>query len=409
MADREIAEPWTPPRLAPPKEVKVAVIGAGPCGLTTALRLAQQGYEVTVLERMPEPGGMMTYGIPSYRLPREPLFAEIDHIRRAGVDIRCGLELGTDFTVKSLQEDGYSAIVLALGAHRSRSLDIDGENLDGVYHGVEMLRDVASGRLPDLSGKRVVVVGGGDTAMDAARSARRLGAVEVRIVYRRTRGELPAIREEIEGAEEEGVILDFLVNPVAVLGNGAVQAIRLQRQRLGDFDSSGRRRPVPIPGSEFELPCDILVPAIGQVTWVEDDSLSRQRAATIDVGKDFELADLTGVFAAGDAVSGPATVVQSVAHGNQVALTVDHWLTTGEMGGVYYRPVRHDIPQLFDLQVYADARRPHAPTLSPEERLERRDFSEVEQDFDAGTIEEECKRCLRCDLEWLERIGEPMP
>lgn len=409
MADRHLAEPWTPPRLAPPKDVRVAVVGAGPCGLTTALRLAQQGYQVTVLERMPEPGGMMTYGIPSYRLPREPLFAEIDHIRRAGVEIRCGVELGVDYTIKSLREDGYAAIVLALGAHRSRGLDIDGEDKEGVYHGVRMLRDVASGQLPDLAGKRVVVVGGGDTAMDAARSARRLGAEEVRIVYRRTREELPAIRDEIEGAEEEGIVFDFLVTPVAVLGDGSVSAVRLQRQRLGDFDSSGRRRPVPIPGSEFDLPCDVLVPAIGQITWVDDESLRPQRSGTIDVGKAFDLADLPGVFAAGDAVSGPATVVQSVAHGNQVALTVDHWLKTGEMGDVYYRPARHDIPQLFDLDDYADARRPRPPMLPTDERLTGRDFSEVEQVLDAATMEEECKRCLRCDLEWLERIGEPMP
>jgi NADH-quinone oxidoreductase subunit F len=409
MADHYFSEPWTPPRLAPPKNIRVAVVGAGPCGLTTALRLAQQGYEVTVFERMPQPGGMMTYGIPAYRLPREPLFAEIDHIRRAGVEIRCNMELGTDFTIKSLRADGYQAIVLALGAHRSRSLGIHGENKQGVYHGVQMLRDIALGQLPDLSGKRVVVVGGGDTAMDAARSAWRLGAEEVDIVYRRTENEMPAIREEVEGAKEEGIRIHFLVTPVGVLGDEKVAGVRLQRQSLGDFDKSGRRRPVPIPGSEFDMACDILVPAIGQVTWVEDESLGTHRKATFEVGKAFEFDDVPGVFAAGDAVSGPATVVQGVAHGNQVALTVDAWLTTGEMGGAYYRPKRHDIPQLFNLEDYANARRPTPRMLSPEERLSRHEFSEIESVYDARTIEEECKRCLRCDLEWLERIGEPMP
>jgi NADH-quinone oxidoreductase subunit F len=409
MADQYYAEPWTPPRLAPPKNIKVAIIGAGPCGLTAALRLAQQGYKVTIFERMPLAGGMMTYGIPAYRLPREPLFAEIDNIRRAGVDIRCNMELGTDFTIKSLKEEGYQAIVLALGAHRSRNLGIDGEHKKGVYHGVQMLRDIASGKLPDLTGKSVVVVGGGDTAMDAARSALRLGAKNVQVVYRRTQHEMPAIKEEFIGAQEEGVQFHFLVTPVAILGNEEVTGVRLQRQTLGDFDRSGRRRPVPIPGSEFNMACDVLVPAIGQITWVDDESLGMHRKATFEVGKAFELDDVPGVFAAGDAVSGPATVVQSVAHGNQVALTVDHWLTTEELGGVYYHPKRHDIPQLFDLDEYADARRPASKMLSPQDRLDRNSFTEVELEFDARTIQEECKRCLRCDLEWLERIGEPMP
>jgi NADH-quinone oxidoreductase subunit F len=409
MADKYFSEPWTPPKLAPPKHIKVAIVGAGPCGLTAALRLAQKGYEVTVFERMPQPGGMMTYGIPAYRLPREPLFAEIDNIRRAGVEIRCNMELGSDFTIKSLKTDSYQAIILALGAHRSRSLSIHGEDKEGVYHGVQMLRDIASGQEPMMSGKRVVVVGGGDTAIDAARSALRLGAKDVHIVYRRTENEMPAVEEEVEGAREEGIQFQFLVTPVAVLGNETVTGVRLQQQALGDFDTSGRRRPVPIQGSEFDMSCDILVPAIGQVTWVDDESLGMHRKATLDVGKAFEVDDVPGTFAAGDAVSGPATVVQSVAHGNQVALTVDHWLTTERLGGVYYHPERHDIPQLFDLDEYADARRPTTKMLLPQVRLDRQDFAEVELELDARTIEEECKRCLRCDLEWLERIGEPMP
>jgi NADH-quinone oxidoreductase subunit F len=407
MADQYLTEPWIPPKVAPPKNIKVAIVGAGPCGLTTALRLAQQGYKVTVFERMPQPGGMMAYGIPAYRLPRDVLFAEIDHIR-AGVEIHCNIELGTDFTIKGLQADGYEAIVLALGAHRSRSLNIPGEDQKGVYHGVQMLRDISLGELPDLAGRRIVVVGGGDTAMDAARSSRRLGAEEVHVVYRRTRNEMPAIEEEIEGAEEEGVHFHFLVTPVAVLGDEKVTGVLLQRQSLGDFDKSGRRSPVPIPGSEFMMPCDVLVPAIGQITWVDDASVGMHRQTAFTVGEAFEI-DIPGVFAAGDAVSGPATVVQSVAHGNRVALAVDAWLTKGQLGGVFYHPKRHDIPQLFDMEAYADARRPIPEMLSADERLARQDFSEVEMGFDARTMQEECKRCLRCDLEWLERIGEPLP
>jgi NADH-quinone oxidoreductase subunit F len=408
MADEQYAVPWTPPKYAADKGIKIAVIGAGPCGLTAALRLAQNGYSLTVFERMPEPGGMMTYGIPAYRLPREILFNEIDHIRRAGVEIRCGVELGADFTIKGLQKQGYKAIVLALGAHQSRALGIPGEDKEGVYHGVQMLRDIAQGSMPDLSGKRVVVVGAGDTAMDAARSAVRLGAKEVSIAYRRDREQVPAQDAEFRATEEEGVRIHLLSNPVLILGDHSVTGVRVQRQTLGDFDSSGRRRPVPIPGSEYDIPCDILVPAIGQITWVNDESVGMHRTKSFSVGKGFDI-DVPGVFAAGDAVLGPATVVQAVAHGNQVALSVDAWLTTGELGEVFYRPVRHDIPQLFNIGDYADARRPEEKMLQPEERIRRQDFSEVELNIEGSVIQDECKRCLRCDLEWLERIGEPMP
>jgi hypothetical protein len=228
------------------------------------------------------------------------------------------------------------------------------------------------------------------------------------VVYRRERQEMPAIEEEVEAAVAEGIQFHFLVTPVAVLGEGGVAGVRLQRQRLGEYDNSGRRRPVPIAGSEFDMPCDVLVPAIGQVTWVADESLSMARRATFDVGKSFEL-DVPGVFAAGDAVSGPATVVQAVAHGNQVALAVDTWLTTGRLDGIVYRAKRHDIPQLFDLEAYADARRPAPPLLPPEELRQRQGFVEVELTLDERIVQEECKRCLRCDLEWLERTGRAMP
>jgi NADH-quinone oxidoreductase subunit F len=409
MADKLFDIPWLPPKMAPQKHVKVAVIGAGPCGLTAALRLTQRGYDVTVFERMPLPGGMMTYGIPAYRLPREALFAEIEHIWRAGVTFRQNMELGSDFTIKSLKNEGYAAIVLALGAHRSRNLGVKGEDKKGVYHAVQMLRDIASSEPPDLKGKRIVVVGGGDTAMDAARSSWRLGAAEVHVVYRRERADMPATHEEVDGAFEEGVQFHFLVNPTAILGDERVTGIRLQQQRLGDYDSSGRRKPVPVPGTEFDMPCDLLIPAIGQITWVEDESLGMHRKSTFDVGKSFEI-NVPGVFAAGDAVSGPGTVVQSVGHGNLVAQAVDAYLTTGQLSEVYVKPKRHDIPQLFNLDDYADARRPHAVMLSPEARHTRSGrFDEVEMLLDEHAVQEECKRCLRCDLEWLERIGEPMP
>jgi NADH-quinone oxidoreductase subunit F len=410
MADQFYAEPWKPEPPVPAKDKRVAVIGAGPAGLTTALRLAQQGYAVTVLEKMPQPGGMMTYGIPAYRLPREPLFAEIDHIRRAGVDIRCNQELGKDFTIESLQQEGNDAIVLALGAHKSRQLGIPGEDQAGVYHAIHFLRDIALGQSPDMTGKRVVVVGGGDAAMDAARSAWRLGAAKVDIIYRREEKDMPALKEEIEGAREEGIQLHFLVTPVAVWGEGTVSGIQVQRQRLGKFDSSGRRRPEPIPGSEFDLPCDILIPAIGQMTdfdWNQDNGINTTRSV-LKVGSAFET-NIPGVFAAGDAVSGPATVIEAVAQGNQVAAVVDNWLTTGELEKAIYRPPRHDIPLFFNIEDYADARRPYPRVLLPQERQPDEDhFIEIEMGFDEQTAREEARRCLRCDLEWLRRIGEPL-
>jgi NADH-quinone oxidoreductase subunit F len=410
MADRFYAEAWTPGRWAPPKGKKVAVVGAGPAGLTAALRLTQQGYEVTVFEKMLQPGGMMTYGIPAYRLPREPLFAEINHVRRAGVDIRCGQELGRDFTIQSLQEEGYQAIVLALGAHKSQRLAIPGEDKAGVYHGVNFLRDIALSRAPAVDGHRIVIVGGGDVAIDSARSAWRLGAVEVHVVYRREERDMPARREEIEAAKEEGIQFHFLANPMAVLGHSTVTGIRLQRQTLGEFDSSGRRRPKLIAGSEFDIACDLIVPAIGQVTdfdWMQDNHIETNRVSTFKVGQAFETT-LPGVFAAGDAVTGPSTVIEAVAQGNQVALAVDTWLATGKLDKVIYKPKRHDIAQHFNMEEYADARRPH-PRELPYEWRSASGFTEIEIGFDELMAQEEARRCLRCDLEWLERIGQPIP
>ncbi len=410
MADRFYAEAWTPTPVAPPKEKKIAVVGAGPAGLTTALDLTLQGYSVTVFEKMLQPGGMMTYGIPSYRLPREPLFAEINHIRRAGVDIHCNQELGRDFTIETLKEDGYGAIVLALGAHKSQRLAIPGEDKAGVYHGVKFLRDIAMNRAPSVDGQRVVIVGGGDVAIDSARSAWRLGAAEVHVVYRREERDMPAHPEEIEAAKEEGIQFHFLTNPMALLGYATVTGVRLQRQTLGEFDSSGRRRPKLIARSEFDLACDIIIPAVGQTTdfdWMQDNSIETVRVSTFKVGHALETT-ASGVFAAGDAVLGPASVIHAVAQGHKVALAVDKWLQTGKLDRVVYKSKRHDIAQYFDMTDYAQALRP-VPRALPSEWRSWSGFTEIEMGFDETMAQEEAKRCLRCDLEWLERIGEPIP
>jgi NADH-quinone oxidoreductase subunit F len=436
MADHEIDNPWTPPLLDTPKEQKVAVIGAGPAGLTAALRLAQQGYRVTVLEQLPVAGGMMAVGIPDYRLPRDILEIEIDNIRRAGVEIRCNQALGRDFTLDSLLtppvspstrggtkatlppvsvgiEEGFSAVVLAIGAHKSGKLRIEGEDKQGVVPGVDFLREVALGNAPDLTGKRVGVVGGGNVAIDAVRTAWRLGASQVHILYRRRREDMPAYREEIEAAEEEGAILHLLSNPIRILGDGHVTGVECLQHTLGEFDRSGRRRPVPLSGSEFVVDLDLLIPAIGQSPDLKglEGLVAVRRDDTFDVDDNL-CTSRPGVFAAGDAVSGPATVVEAVAQGNAVARVVDHYLRTGLIPAekMVVLPGYKVVDQPFNLEDYAEARRPHLPKVPVEER--RASLDEVELGLDETSMREECKRCLRCDLEWIDEMGlavEPVP
>jgi NADH-quinone oxidoreductase subunit F len=409
MADQEMAHPWTPPKVAEAKSAKVAVVGSGPAGLTAALRLAQRGYRVTVFEKLPVLGGMMAVGIPDYRMPRDVLDFEIEGILRAGIEVELEKELGRDFTVDSLFADGYQAIVLAIGAHRCRTLGIDGESKDGVYPGVDFLRDVALGSAPDLTGKRVGVVGGGDVAIDAARTAWRLGASQVNVIYRRQRQQMPAHPEEVDAALEEGIQFHTLTNPVCVTGNGSVAGVACLRHELGEFDRSGRRRPVPIEGSEFVIDLDVLIPAIGQepdLACLDADvdactacGMEIERNSTMVVNRALSTTR-EGVFAAGDLVLGPATVIQAVAQGNEVARSVDNYLQTGSTEKQAILPGYEAVDQRYNLDDYADAERPELLTIPVEER--QGSFGEVERTMPGTVIREECKRCLRCDLEWLE-------
>ncbi len=403
MADHEAGQPWTPDRFGEPKQEKVAVLGSGPAGLTSALRLAQMGYPVTVFEALPVPGGMMAVGIPEYRLPRDVLNQEIDNVRRAGVEIVCNKALGRDFTVDDLMNgQGYKSIVLAIGAHKGMRLGIPGEDRGGVYEGIDFLREVALGKVPDMTGKRVAVVGGGNVAIDAARTALRLGASEGHVIYRRTRQDMPAYGDEIEAAEQEGVIYHFLSNPVRVLGPAKVTAIEVQHQELGEFDRSGRRRPVPVEGSEFPLAVDMLIPAIGQQpdsACADGAGIEINRNGTLKASKELATSR-PGVFAAGDAVSGPASVVEAVAHGNRVARVVDAYLRTGEIESFVSRLEVHLPALTWDMEDYGEAARIRPVFLDAEKR--RTNFEEVELSQEEGVIREECKRCLRCDHEWQE-------
>jgi NADH-quinone oxidoreductase subunit F len=406
MADHEMAHPWSPPKLEESKAERVAVVGGGPTGLTAALRLAQKGYPVTIFEKLPVLGGMMAVGIPAYRLPRDLLEFEIEGILRAGIEIKTGVALGQDFSLDSLFAEGYHAVILAIGAHKSRSLDVEGEDKAGVYPGTVFLRDIALGHPPDLTGKAVGVVGGGDVAIDAARSAWRLGAKEVRLIYRRGRDQMPAYEEQVKAAEEEGIIFHFLTVPVRVISNSRVRGIECQRQTLGEFDREGRRRPVS-QADTFSLDLDVLISAIGQETELEGGAareIAQNPDSTLAVSEALATTR-EGVFAAGDAVSGPATIIHAVAHGNDVARAVDHYLRTGQVEKLVTVPGHELVEQRFDLEQYAEATRPPVPMLPIAQR--QGNFYEVEQGWDERMVQEECKRCLRCDLEWMVEMQLP--
>jgi NADH-quinone oxidoreductase subunit F len=407
MADQEIKNPWTPERVEEMKNKKVAVVGGGPAGLTAALRLAQWGYKVTVFEAAPVAGGWMALGIPEYRLPRDVLQAEIDSIKRAGVEIVLNTSLGKDFTLPELMDKmGFSAVVLAIGAHSSRRLGVPGEDLDGVIHATVFLKDVALGKPASIKGKRVAVVGGGNSAIDAARTALRLGAKEVHVVYRRTKAEMPAQELEVHEAEEEGIQFHFLTNPIRVVGETKVTGLELQPQELGEFDKSGRRRPVPIEGSGYVMDMDIVIPAIGQSpdrSCMNGDSPDANRDGTFKVGRELETSR-PGVFAAGDAVLGPATVIQAVAQGNQAALTVDAYLQGGNPVSKEAWLAYRTQEAAWNPEDFASAKRPAMPVQAADRR--GHNFGEVEQGFAAEVACNEAKRCLRCDLEREKQMAQ---
>lgn len=314
---------------------KVAIIGAGPAGLTAAYELAKLGYPVTVFERMPEPGGMMRYCIPEFRLEKFVVANEIAYIQETGVEIKTGVEFGRDITIQSLKEEGYKAIFIAIGTQLGSKLNIPGEDLEGVINAVDFLRAVNSGKSIKV-GKRVAVVGGGNTAIDAARTAKKLGSREVIVLYRRSREEMPAHHYEVELAERDGIIFYFLVAPTRIIGeNGKVKAIECVRMRLGEPDSTGRRRPIPISFSEHQYEVEMVIPAIGQVA--EVNLLPRE--ILIEKNGDLQVyydpvtlaTNVPGVFVGGDLATGPASIIEAVAAGKRAAESIHLYLRGMDM------------------------------------------------------------------------------
>lgn len=385
---------------------RVAVVGAGPAGLSAAYFLSKRGYGVTVFEAMPEPGGMLAYGIPPYRLPRQVLRDEIARIKSMGVEIRVNSPVKGEQGIRQLLKEGYSAVFLGTGAWQGSVPIAGAEQYRGVYDGITFLKEINQVLLdketpPDLSGKKVVVVGGGNVAIDAARVSLRLGAAEVRIVYRRTREEMPALVEEIVDAEHEGIIFDFLVSPVSVAGeNEQVSHLTCLKNKLSEPDASGRRKPVSVEGSEYNLAADLVVFATGQ-----QPDLSYLEFEGVEVTKNRITVDpltletsLPGVFAGGDAVTGPASAVKAMAAGKQAAAAIDAYLRGEQPSASIQYPLKRK--SINPMPVTAEQK-----SLTGQVKLhdlymedKQHSFEEIMQAVSKEAAAAEAARCLRCDM-----------
>ncbi len=396
-------------RPRPPDQLKrVAVVGSGPAGLSCAYQLALAGFPVTVYEALPVAGGMLAVGLPSFRMPKDVVGREVEAIAEVGVEIRLNQALGRDFSLASLLDDGYEAVFLALGTHVSQPLAVENDAAPGVLPGMEFLRDVNLGT-GAVVGDHVVVVGGGSVAMDAARSALRLQAMDgrerdVTLVYRRSRDEMPAYSWEILEGEEEGLRFEYLAAPlrVEVDAAGRVAGLRCARMELGEPDESGRRRPRAVPGAEFVVACDTIIPAIGlsvDLTWLSDELAISDRGTIAADRFDF-VTTHPKVFSGGDAVRGPATLVEAIGDGQRAAFAIERFLTGGSRRQEYLdqmqrsRTVVRAVPVEDLEQVEPRAE----PVLEPaDERVTN--FAEVVHALTAEQARCEAGRCLRCDLE----------
>jgi len=400
---RFIADYWLksgkklPEPIPKTKSQRIAVVGTGPSGLSCAYFLAKMGYPVTCFEKLPEPGGMLITGIPEFRLPREAVKADIDFILAHGIEVKTKMTLGKDFSLEDLFFDGFASVFLATGADRDLKLNIPGEDLEGVYSCLNFLTSV-NRKLKDFApivrDKVVCVIGGGNAAFDVGRVALRLGAKKVRIIYRRSQEEMPANPWEREEAEKEGIEIIYLAAPVKIIGPLKVRAIECQRMELAEPDATGRRRPIPIPGSEFISDCDILIPAIGQVpdtSFLPD--FAKTKLETLVVDPQTLMTSQEGIFAGGDLVSGPATVIEAVAMGKKAAESIDSYLTKTKPLEKKFLPIVR-----FSEEEYKKV--PKVPrTVMPKIPVsERRNFSEVEIGFSEDEARREAERCLNCSV-----------
>ena len=380
------------------REEKVAIIGSGPAGLTCAYFLAISGYNVTVFEKLPVVGGMLSVGIPAYRLPRDIISTEVQTICDLGVTIQCGVELGKDISVAQLRDEGYHAIFLGIGSHECKVLGIPGEDLNGVYPGVDFLREINLGNEVVL-GDRVVVIGGGNVAMDSVRTALRNGSKHPMVVYRRSEAEMPASVEEIHECRDENIEIMTLTAPIRVIGeNGQVVGLECIRMELGEPDASGRRRPVPIAGSEFIIAADAIIPAIGQESdWA---CLTDECACTLSDWGTMRVDPLTlqtsdaDIFAGGDAVTGPATVVEAISAGQRAAESIHRYIQGIDL--FKDRDVKYPVVEEIPLEGIPEASRQPMPTLDATARVTH--FNEVQLGYDAETSGKESDRCLACGV-----------
>ena len=388
----------------PEREECIAIIGSGPGGLTCAYYLALEGYKVTIFESLPVAGGMLAIGIPEFRLPKDVLEYEINRIKKLGVEIKTNSTIGKDISLEKLKED-YKAVFIAIGAHKGLKMKIPNEDAEGVLDAVEFLRDYNLGNDVKI-GDKVIVVGGGNSAIDAARVAKRLGK-DTSILYRRTKVEMPAIKSEIEEALLEGIDIQLLAAPVNVLSNnGKIEGIECIRMRLSDMDESGRRRPVPIEGSEFEIDVDTLILAISQEPDVSmlvcENGLKVSSWSTLEVDPETLVTNVEGIFAGGDVVSGPNTVTAAMSHGKIAAQMINKYVCGEKLERKYEvtRPAaRVEAMELSEEEVQS-LKRPEMPAIPIDQRTAS--FKEVELGFGEAAAIAEAKRCLRCDLEVKE-------